>query len=118
MNRLRRIASVLRAAWKGESHCWLSPADREKAAIELDDESLAKWTRWALATAASYYEGEAQRRKRSLMEVVATHGVIALALITLRAKGTHATFAVDGVTFKGEPKGDWQVTIERKEPQE
>lgn len=89
---------------------------REKAAADLDDGSLVKWVRWALASSAKFYEKDAARRGRELSEVVTQHGVIALALLTLKANATRAQFDVEGVTYRGESKGDWRVTIEQVKP--
>lgn len=113
MSALHRVATVLWAALRGRSHCWLSSTDRERAVSELDDASLVKWARWALTCCANYYTGEAERKSRSLQEVLTMHSVITLAMLTLRANATRSTFDVESITFRGEPKGDWRVTVEQ-----
>jgi hypothetical protein len=105
----RAFASVLR----DDLFLNLPAAQREAAACDLDDASLVKWVRWALAASGRFYRKDAQRRERELSEVMTQHGVIALALLTLKTNSTRATFDVGGVTYRGEEKGDWRVTIER-----
>ena len=108
-----RIVKVIAAALRGDSFCWLNKADRERAAADLDDASFVNWARWAVAMSAKYYADEAEQKQRSLFEIITMHGVIALALLTLKSGGTRGTFDVSNVTYKGESKGDWRVTIER-----
>ena len=112
---MSRLLNILRAAVTGETHLWLKAADRKKAACDLDDASLVKWTRWALVMANRFYEKDADRRERDLQELVVMHAVVSLALITLRSNSTKATFDVGGVTFRNEQKGDWRVIIEQIE---
>lgn len=113
MSGIGRIARIMWAALRGETHLWLRKDDRGRAACDIDDASLVKWVRWALVMSRQFYENDAKRRDRDLYEVVTMHGVISLALMVLRSGGAKATFDVEGVTFNGDAKGDWRVTIER-----
>ena len=116
MGRIERITRLIKAAWTGETFLWLNPHDREKAACDLPDADLLKWSRWALATANRFYVDDAKRKERSLQEIVTMHGVISMALAVLKQNATRGQFIVNGATFRGEEKGDWQVTIEQIAP--
>lgn len=117
--RLRQLPRAFRAFWSVLSDRMflnLPEHQRPQAAADLDDASLAKWARWALVNTARVYSEKAKRDGRSLSEVTTMHATISLALMTLEANATSATFEVDGVTFRGEEKGDWRVTIEQISP--
>lgn len=89
---------------------------RDMAACDLDDRSLVQWVRWALANSAKFYEKDAAERGRNTAEIITQHGVVALALLTLKMGATQATFDVEGITYRGDEQGDWRVTIERTNP--
>jgi len=112
LRQLPRAIRAFRSVLSDRLFLNLPLAEREAAACDLDDKSLLSWVRWALATSAKFYRNDAEKRGREVAEVVTLHGVIALALATLEANATRATFDVGGVTYRGEEKGDWRVTIE------
>lgn len=112
-NQIGRAIRAFHAVISDQTFLNLPEHYRDQAACDLDDKSLVKWVRWTLASCAKFYERDAKKRNRELAEVITQHGVIALALLVLKAKGTRATFDVEGITYCGEEKGDWRVTIER-----
>lgn len=113
VKQLPRALRAFRAVLADRLFLNLPVAHREAAACDLDDASLVQWVRWSLATSAKFYKKDAEERGRDLAEMVTQHGVIALALLVLKANATRGTFDVRGITYRDQEVGDWRVTIER-----
>lgn len=113
ISRVRRAGEAAWCVLMGKTFLNLPDDHRAMAAADLDDASLVKWARWALANAARFYAADAKRKDRDITEVTVMHGVIALARMTLAANATHAEFSVSGITYRDQEVGDWQVTIAR-----
>jgi hypothetical protein len=115
----RRLSKAAAGAWAGlTGRLFLNLPDRylSQAAADLDDASLVKWARWSLACVSKNYENDAERRGMNVAEVTTMHGVISLALMVLKANASEGQFSTHGITYRGEPVGDWRVTIARLTP--
>lgn len=110
---LPRAVRAFRSVLSDQLFLNLPAEHRDNAACDLDDASLVKWSRWALASVAKFYVADASRRGREVDEVTTQHGVIALARLVLSTNSTSGTFDVGGVTYRNRELGDWRVTIEQ-----
>jgi hypothetical protein len=111
-----RLRSKVDAFARGDTFLYLREEDQEKAACQLPDADLVKWVRWALVQADRLYEDSADKKQRSVAEVVAMHGVISLAKLIADSGAETGSFTVEGASWPGRPDGsggDWRVTIER-----
>lgn len=105
---LDRLREKLDALTEGKTVLVMSDDDRAKHVLDLDDNTLAKWTRWVVAKTQEIVDrhGEDDPPVTSTM-----HAGITLGLFTLASGATEASFTVDGVTYKGQPKGTWKIKI-------
>lgn len=105
-----RLKAKLDAINKGETVLIMNDEDRAKAVPELDDASLAKWSRATLV----HLTGVADRTPaRSL---IAMHGVIAMARAAHAANASTIRVAVDGITYRDMELGNWEVIVRRQGP--
>lgn len=83
--------------------------DEEKAAhswLELDDESLGKMIKATAVKYASTPDGEIDHMHKMTCAMI-------LCNMAADVNSTTSTFTLNGLTKKGEPQGDWKVTVKR-----
>lgn len=108
-----RMRDKLDAISAGKTVLIMSDDDRAKAAVDLDDDALAKWCRATLVALSKVHE---KNDGNSAGKLVAMHGVISLAVSAKNFNAGEITFKVGGVTYKGEEAGDWEVTVREQGP--
>lgn len=112
---LERTRIKLDEISRGQTVLLMSDQDRKTRVQDLDDATLAAWSRWVFLNMERVREGhEAKVSKpedQDVMTVGALQGVIGLALMTFSARNSHLSFTTEGVTFDDEALGDWQVDI-------
>jgi len=100
----------------GKTVLIMSDADRATRVQDLDDASLAAWSRWVFLNMERVrkrmetIEGISQKDEDP-MTLGAMQGVIGLALLTFGAGNSHLSFETKGVSFGNLQLGDWKVDI-------
>jgi len=117
LTEVERMRSKIEDMTEGKTVLVMNDEDRAKAAIDLDDASLAKWARAALIFSDRAYATKAERMRSPIASVTLQHGVISLALAAFSANAGKLEATVRGVVYKGEDIGDWTVTVAQAEPE-
>jgi hypothetical protein len=91
----------------------IADADRPRAYLELDDETLGKFARSFLIQCEQAFERYAGNKKMPLSLVTSMHGSIALYRLCAESNANSAHFNHEGVEFGGKNQGDWSITVRR-----
>ena len=116
LGELDRLRGKFEDIADGKTVLIMSDADRATRVQDLDDASLAAWSRWVflnMERVRERMEGRSDLTAKDCdpMTLGAMQGVIGLALITFGAGNTHVSFESEGVTFGKAELGDWQVDV-------
>lgn len=119
LGELDRLRGKFEDIKDGKTVLIMSDEDRATRVQDLDDASLAAWSRWV------FLNMERVRKRMGAVDGIiqkdgdpmtmgAMQGVIGLALLTFGAGNTHLSFETKGVTFGDQQLGDWRVDIRQQ----
>ena len=116
LGELDRLRGKFEDIADGKTVLIMSDADRDTRVQDLDDASLAAWSRWVFLNMERVRERMGtvdgiSKKDGDPMTLGAMQGVIGLALLAYGAGNTHVSFETEGVTFGAAELGDWEVTV-------
>ena len=116
LTELDRVRSRLGDITHGKTVLVMSDEDRATRVQDLDDASLAAWSRWVFLNMEQVRERMQITKDfvpddSDAMTLGAMQGVIGLALLAFGANNTHIEFETKDVTFGDRELGDWQVQV-------
>ncbi len=109
MLKSKKILQILR----GQTTFYVAPNDIPKSWSELDDAALAAFARKYIMSCEQAFHRFSINEKTEFSMVCGMHGALALYRLMLENNAGKATFSHGEVTIKGEPVGNWEITIER-----
>jgi hypothetical protein len=94
----------------------VSDADKEKAWLDVDDESLGRFCRWFIIKANEADAEAAEASDMPMLSLMAMHAGVALCRFAHDCNAETYTADLKQVSSASGPLGDWKITVKKTGP--
>lgn len=112
MDNYDRLKRKVDDVTEGRTVFIMSDEDRAKPIMQLDDGTFAQWGRWLVSNVERMVSEKDPDGAGGV--TTAYRGVLSMIAGAVNMGADHMSYTLNGVTFDGKPKGDWQIIVQRE----